>query len=154
MQIVFTPMNTAMVRAAQAFAPDAYGNSPERRVSDGDGVPCRHCLGFVPAGHDYLVLAHRPFAGLHAYTETGPIFLCANPCVAGGGSALPAFLDSASYILRGYDAEERIIYGTGGVVPRASIMARGRELLNRADIAFVHVRSASNNCFHCRIDRA
>ena len=28
------------------------------------------------------------------------------------------------------------------------------ELLARADIAFVHVRSASNNCFQVRVDRA
>ena len=27
----------------------AYGLAPERRVSDGDGVPCRHCLQDVAA---------------------------------------------------------------------------------------------------------
>ena len=31
-------------------APDAYGMTPERRLSDGDGVPCRHCLRNVGAG--------------------------------------------------------------------------------------------------------
>jgi hypothetical protein len=28
-----------------------------------------------------------------------------------------------------------------------------RQPLERDDVAFVHVRSASNNCFQCRIDR-
>jgi len=40
---------------------DANGQAPERRLSDGQGVPCRHCLDIVPAGSDYLILAHRPF---------------------------------------------------------------------------------------------
>ena len=149
----FVPMETATARALQAGGPDAYGHIPERRVSDGDGIPCRHCLDVVPEGEDYLVLAHRPFATLHAYAETGPIFLCAKPCAPGGGTALPAFLDSPGYILRGYGPDERIVYGTGGVVETQGIPERAKTLLDRTDVAFVHVRSASNNCFHCRIER-
>jgi len=155
MTITFIPMNTDTVRALQAGEPDSYGHTPERRVSDGDGIPCRHCLNFVPEGEDYLVLAHRPFEALHPYTETGPIFLCAKPCEPGGGdSALPPVLYSPSYILRGYDRDERIIYGTGSVVSKDGITARANTLLAQEGIAFVHVRSASNNCYHCRIERA
>jgi len=153
MTIVFSPLDTATVRALQAGGADAYGHAPERRVSDGDGIPCRHCLDFVPAGEGYLVLAHRPFTGLHPYAETGPVFLCAKECAAGGGVELPAFLDSPGYILRGYGADERIVYGTGGVIATPRIAERAEELLARKDVAFVHVRSASNNCFHCRVDR-
>lgn len=154
MAIVFTPLDTAIVRALRASAADAYGLAPERHLSDGDGVPCRHCLDFVPEGEPYLICAHRPFAGLHPYAETGPIFLCATDCAPGGGPDLPPFLDSPSYILRGYGPDERIVYGTGRAVARADIVARGTALLARPDIAFVHVRSASNTCYHCRIDRA
>ena len=153
MEIVFKALDTAAVRALQAGGGDAYGHAPERRVSDGDGVPCRHCLDFVPEGEAYLVLAHRPFEALHPYAETGPIFLCAKACAPGGGPRLPAFLDSARYILRGYDARERIVYGTGDMVPRGAIEARAGALLARGEVAFVHVRSASNTCFHCRIER-
>ncbi len=153
MPITYRPIDTVTAQALRAGGPDAYGNAPERKISDGMGVPCRHCLRFVPAGAPYLVLAHRPFDDLHAYTETGPIFLCADPCEAGGGSAMPEFLDSPGYILRGYGKDERIVYGTGSVTPREAIPTRAATLLARDDIAFVHVRSASNNCFHCRIER-
>lgn len=152
-KIVFSPIDTITVRALQAGGADAHGHAPERKISDGDGVPCRHCLDFVPAGEAYLVLAHRPFAGMHPYTETGPVFLCAGPCEPGGGTELPAFLDSPAYILRGYGADERIVYGTGGVVDTVRIPARAREVLARKDVAFVHIRSASNTCFHCRVER-
>ncbi len=53
---------------------------PERRTSNGVGVPCRHCLRNVEAGRDYLILAYRPFPALQPYAETGPIFLHAEPC--------------------------------------------------------------------------
>ena len=100
-----------------------------------------------------LVLAHRPFATVQPYAEVGPIFLCAEDCPCGDGADLPAFLTAPQYILRGYSADERIIYGTGAVVPTQEIPLRAAELLARPEVAFLHVRSATNNCYHCRIER-
>ena len=60
-------------------------------------------------------------------------------------------LASPHYIVRGYSADERIVYGTGQVTPTDQIAARAEALLARPDIAFVDIRSASNNCFQCRI---
>ncbi|WP_176083258.1 DUF1203 domain-containing protein [Martelella sp. HB161492] len=134
---------------------DAYDMVPERRISDGDGVPCRHCLRIIAAGTPYLVLAHCPFPALQPYAETGPIFLHERACqryLADGD--LPQVLqDSPDFILRGYDDEHRIVYGTGRVIPTPHITARAAELLSRDDIAYVHVRSARNNCYQCRIVR-
>jgi hypothetical protein len=154
MTIHFTPLPTETVRALQAGGLDSYGMRPELRVSDGLGAPCRHCLRQVPAGQDYLIVAHRPFPALQPYAETGPIFLCAGACEPGGGEAVPPMLASAQYIVRGYGADDRIVYGTGGVVATPAIPARAEELLARPDIAYVHVRSAANNCYQLRIDRA
>jgi hypothetical protein len=78
MKSVFKALPTETVRALQAGAADAYGMPPERKISDGDGVPCRHCLKNVGAGEPYLVLAYRPFPELQPYAETGPIFLHAS----------------------------------------------------------------------------
>lgn len=153
MTIRFTPIPTETVRALQTGGLDSYGMRADIATSTGAGVPCRHCLGQVPAGQDYLILAHRPFPALQPYAETGPIFLCAAPCAPGGGAELPAMLASAQYIVRGYGPDDRIVYGTGGVVPTPAIPARAQELLARPDVAYVHVRSAANNCFQCRIDR-
>ncbi|TIP44169.1 MAG: DUF1203 domain-containing protein, partial [Mesorhizobium sp.] len=44
MSIKFKALPTEAVRALQRGGPDAYGHVPEHRISDGDGVPCRHCL--------------------------------------------------------------------------------------------------------------
>lgn len=153
MTIRFAALPTDIVRALQNGGADAYGAPPERRISDGDGVPCRHCLGMVGEGEPYLVLAHRPFSTLQPYAETGPIFLHSQECPRYEGEVLPPMLDSPDYIVRGYGADERIVYGTGGVVARDVIAARAAELLADEAIAFVHVRSARNNCYQCRIER-
>lgn len=153
MTLHFTPIPTETVRALQAGAPDANGQRPERHVSDGGGNPCRHCLQMIPAGAGMLILSHRPFTRLQPYAESGPIFLCADPCAPGGGPDLPVMLASPDYILRGYSAEERIVYGTGAVVPTARIRAEAEARFVDPRVAFLHIRSARNNCFQCRIDR-
>ena len=151
--IRFSPIPTETVRAYQSGAPDANGQPPERHISDGVGNPCRHCLGMIPKGAGMLVLAHRPFPAPQPYAEIGPIFLCADACQPGGGQGLPAMLDSPDYIVRGYGADNRIVYGTGAVTPSAQITARAADLFTDARIAYVHVRSARNNCFQVRIDK-
>jgi Protein of unknown function (DUF1203) len=153
MTIHFTPIPTAIARAYQAGGPDANGQQPERHVSDGDGNPCRHCLKMIPKGAAFLVLAHRPFPAPQPYAELGPIFLCADACAAGGGDALPEVLESLDYIVRGYSAADRIVYGTGAVTPTDRIADRAADLLADPAVAYVHVRSARNNCYQVRIDR-
>lgn len=155
MTIQFKALPTDHVRALQRGGPDAYGQTPERRISDGDGMPCRHCLKNIAAGDAYLILAYRPFPELQPYAETGPIFLHAEECErADGSEELPEIPESPDYIVRGYGRDDRIVYGSGGVIPTGAVVARAKALFERADIAYVHVRSARNNCYQCRIERA
>ncbi|MGB8812204.1 MAG: DUF1203 domain-containing protein [Paracoccaceae bacterium] len=154
MSIIFSPLPTEQVRALQLGGPDANGQIPERQVSDGGGNPCRHCLQMIPHGMGMLVLAYRPFPEPQPYAEVGPIFLCADACDAGGGKVLPAILASPDYIVRGYGTDNRIVYGTGAVVPTEQIATAAALRLADARVAYVHVRSARNNCYQLRVDRA
>lgn len=155
MHIQFNGLPTSVVTLLKSDGRDSYGLPFEKKVSDGAGIPCRHCLCETPSGQEYLVLAHRPFQGLNAYTETGPIFLCSEECEQPVPSDdLPTMLTSPQYIVRGYTSDERIQYGTGKVVETQGIADYARTLLAETAIAFVDIRSASNNCFQCRITRA
>jgi Protein of unknown function (DUF1203) len=149
----YVAIPTDVVRHYQAGGADANGQVPERVVAEGTGNPCRHCLKMVPEGAGMLILAHRPFPAPQPYAELGPIFLCADPCDQGGGEALPDILASPDYILRGYGADDRIVYGTGGVVATGTIPARAAALFDDARVAYVDVRSARNNCYQVRIER-
>ena len=147
----FHGLPTAAVRLLQGGAPDSNGQAPERAVSDGEGNPCRHCLRMIERDAPMLVLAHRPFEAVNPYAEVGPIFLHAEPCEAyAGDDPLPPVLESPRYIARGYGADERIVYGTGGVVERDELRARAEALLADERVRFVDVRSAANNCWQAR----
>ena len=154
MQIRFTPIPTKTVRAYQAGGADANGQAPERHISDGGGNPCRHCLNMIAQGAPMLILAHRPFPHPQPYAEIGPIFLCADPCEAADARHLPAILTSPDYIMRGYGNDDRIMYGTGAVVPVSALIDEARLLLSDQRVAYVHVRSSRNNCYQLRIDRS
>jgi hypothetical protein len=66
---------------------------------------------------------------------------------------LPPVVCSAAYLLKGYSADERIIYGTGQITPKEDVESYAATLLARADVAFVDLRSAKNNCWQVRISR-
>lgn len=152
--IRFIAMTTTLARHYQSGGADANGQKPETHMSDGDGVPCRHCLQNVKAGDKYLILSHRPFPAPQPYAETGPIFLHADECTRYSESSLmpEMFSESKDFILRGYSCQDRIVYGTGGVTETGDIAKRAEELLSRDDVSYVHMRSARNNCFQCRIE--
>lgn len=146
---------TDQVRDYRRGAADANGQAAERHVSDGHGVPCRHCLAEVAAGSPFLILAHRPFPAPQPYAECGPIFLHAEDCERHPDSdTLPAmFRRWSSLLVRGYGRDDRIVYGSGQVVAAEQLEAKAATLLADARIAYLHLRSATNNCYHCRVER-
>ena len=150
----FRAIPSEQARAYQAGAPDANGQAPERRISDGGSVPCRHCLTHISAGQPYLILAYRPFPAAQPYAEVGPVFLHAEPCTRYDESeGAPAMFESWEQLLiRGYGADDRIVYGTGRVVPIAEVQSGLRAILSHPDVRYIHARSASNNCYQCRIE--
>lgn len=150
----FTALPTDTTRALQSGGADAYGQAPEKKKSDGEGNPCRHCLRNIPKDAEMLILAYRPFDGLHPYAETGPIFLCAEACVRGGGAELPPILRSApDYLVKGYGTDDRIVYGTGAILRPGEMAEFAAQIFEDPKVAYLHVRSARNNCYQTRIDR-
>lgn len=154
--INFSGIPTAAADAIRNGAPDANHQSAETLISDGNGNPCRQCLDMIKKNEPLLVFAHRPFNTVNPYTELGPVFLHKNHCEPYRNDAIaipPALEDSDHYILRGYYADQRIVYGTGQVTPQNQIISYAQKLFERSEIQFIHVRSATNNCWQARIDR-
>ena len=152
----FLAMPTETARAFQAGIQDANGQTPEPHIAQGAGNPCRHCLTEIAEGDRFLIFAYRPFPAAQPYAEVGPVFLHAATCARHAESAeTPAmFLERERLLLRGYGEDDRIVYGTGQVVPTGELASAAATLLERPEIAYAHVRSASNNCYQCRIERS
>ncbi len=152
MTIQYLPYDQSVVDALRAGGADAYGQPAERTQSDGGGNPCRSCLHDIPQGADMLICAARPFPSAQPYAETGPIFLCADACTPWAGHGVPPILQtSPDYLLKGYGADDRIIYGTGQITLASDIAEYAAGLLSDPKVAYVDVRSARNNCFQTRI---
>ena len=155
MTLKFMALPTDAVRALQMGENDANGQRPIEAISDGGGNPCRHCLREIPAGETMLVVGYRPFPEPQPYAEVGPLFVCSEPCQRHPESAeLPEMFRSWEKILiRGYTADNWIKYGTGQVISMAEVETAATKLFEQEDIAYIHMRSASNNCFQARIER-
>ncbi len=152
--LAYIAMSTAEARRLQSGGADAYGLPPERKISDGDGVPCRHCLTDVAKGDPYLALAYRPFPALQPYAETGPIFLHAELCARAEiqMSIPPMLAKRPAHLVRGYGSDDRIVNGTGAVVASVDLDAEATRILALHGVVYVHVRSAVNSCYTCRIE--
>lgn len=152
----YIALSTEFARHYQAGGADANGQTPERKRSEGGSMPCRNCLSDIAAGEDYLVLAHRPFPAAQPYAELGPIFLHAKDCAryADERSVPEMFRGWDRIMLRGYGADDRIVYGSGTVIGTGEIETTADEILANPAVRYVHVRSAKNNCYQCRIERA
>ena len=151
----FVAMPTEEALALQAGGPDAHGQKPEKQTSDGDGVPCRHCLTRVAKGEPYLVLAYRPFPGDQPYAETGPIFLHAEPCprFEEEGTVPEILTERPEFVVRGYDARDRIVYESCTIVPGNRILEDAERLLEMPHVKYLHVRARTSTCYQCRVER-
>ncbi|MEM7508803.1 MAG: DUF1203 domain-containing protein [Pseudomonadota bacterium] len=155
MTLRYIPIDTETARAIRAGAPDANGQPAERAVSDGSGNPCRHCLCDIPEGEEMLILALRPFPEAQPYAETGPIFLCAKDCAPWQGDGPPPVLTRGGEdrLVKGYDAQNRIVYGLGRVVPVPGLDDQVARVLADPRVVYAHIRSSTNNCFTCWVER-
>ena len=70
------------------------------------------------------------------------------------GSGLPKlFASRKTALIKGYSQDNRIKYGTGRIVDTAHLLDNAGDIFQTPDVAYIHVRSAHNNCLTCRIDK-
>lgn len=154
MSAKYLALPTNHVRDIQNGGPDANGQPAEVRHADNFRVPCRHCFQDVEPGQPYLTLAYSPFSTRNPYTETGPLFIHADACEpAQPSSTPPTLLQNENYVVRGYNADERIVYGSGTVTPKEEVNACVEKVFTNPEVAFIHIRSAEDTCFQCRVER-
>ena len=102
-----------------------------------------------------LIFSYCPFPSPQPHAESGPVFICKTLCQRRENSSkLPAMYKEWDVaLLRGYDSNNRIVYGTGVVLPVDEIDTGIKNILLDNSVAYIHLRSSQNNCFQCRIER-
>src|SRR6266550_22513 len=68
---------------AEAARKGAAENRPDHRmvvVDSPHAAPCRHCLQWAKPGERVVLFPYNSVPAGHPYSETGPIFVHAEPC--------------------------------------------------------------------------
>jgi hypothetical protein len=145
------PIRTEIAEAARR---DAKTGAPDHVFVTADspnGYPCRHCLRWAQPGERMVLFPFAAIAPGRPYSESGPIFVHAEPCerYAATHEFPPAFRNGR--VLRAYNSHHAIIAAevADGEEPEALI----ERFLEQPETAFVHVRSASHGCYTMEVER-
>jgi len=145
------PIRTEIAEAARH---EAETGAPDHVVVTADspgGYPCRHCLRWAQPGERMILFPFAAIAPGRPYSESGPIFVHAEPCerYAATDEFPPDF--RSGRVLRAYNSQRDMIAAevVNGEEPEAVI----ERFLQKPETAFVHVRSASHGCYTMEVER-
>lgn len=140
---------------------DDAGHAPEVFVDRDGGNPLRCCLTTSTPGETIVLTSYAPLRRWAAttgadpgpYVEVGRVFLHATRCAGPESDGYPEAYRGWSRVLRGYDANGRIVGGAvvnEGEDPEPAI----GKVFAEPDVAFIHARALVAGCFTFWIDRA
>jgi hypothetical protein len=134
---------------------DDRGQPVHRRVVDGPGFPCRHCLQLGEPGEVMLLASYDLPHPQGVYWTPSPIFLHEHACqrFETANEIAPIVLANGIVSVRSYDAEELCLYDLGGV-------ANGPEaapLLDRAladpRVRYINIHTARPGCLLTAVEK-
>lgn len=140
---------------ARTLGIDDLGQPVERLTAQG-GEPCRDTFRRAEPGQSLILASYCPFERVGPYREYGPVFILAD---APADDAPPAVLPvdgarpylGASFVLRAYSREERIVDAM--ITPAQEAAAHLERLFAAHDPAFVLARFPAYGCYALKIIR-
>src|SRR5437763_6533177 len=74
------PLPTEVAEEARHVAESGAADHAVIKVDSPIGYPCRHCLRWAQPGERVILFSYTSIPAGHPYSETGPIFVHAEPC--------------------------------------------------------------------------
>jgi Protein of unknown function (DUF1203) len=146
------PLPTEIADRARCAAEAGVADHAVVTADSPTGYPCRHCLRFAKPGERLILFPYESIPAGHPYSETGPIFVHAEPCER--YSATHEYPEDfrKGRALRAYNASYDMIDAevANGSEPEAIV----EKLLQNPETAFVDARSVTRGCYTFRIQRA
>ena len=145
------PIPTEIAETARR---EAKAGAPDHVVVTADfprGYPCRHCLRWAEPGERLILFPFAAIAAGRPYSESGPIFVHAEPCQRYAATDEFPQEFRKGRALRAYNSQRDMIAAevADGEGPEAVI----ERFLQKPETAFVHVRSASHGCYTMEVER-
>ncbi len=145
------PIRTEIVEAARREAEEGAPDHVFLTADSPKGYPCRHCLRWAKPGERMILFPFAAIAPGRPYSESGPIFVHAEPCDRYAATREFPGKFRKGRVLRAYNSQHDIIAAevANGEGPEDVI----ERFLQEPETAFVHVRSASHGCYTMEIVR-
>jgi hypothetical protein len=149
------PIPTETAARWRATGRDDRGNPLIRRVVDGPGFPCRHCLRLGKPGETMLLGSYDLPRPQGVYWTPSPIFLHEAPCPAfdAQDEIAPIVLANGIVSVRAYDADDLCLYDLGAISegPNAApILARA---LADPRTRHVNIHTARPGCLLTAVEK-
>src|SRR5450631_241225 len=145
------PLSTEIAEAARRNATAGASAHAVVTADSPNGYPCRHCLRWAQPGERMILFPFAAIAPGRPYSESGPIFVHADPCDRYAATHDFPSEFRKGRVLRAYNSQHAIIAAevANGKGPEAVI----ERFLQQPETAFVHVRSVSHGCYTMEVER-
>lgn len=149
------PIPTETAARWRATGRDDREQDLHRRVVDGPGFPCRHCLQLGEPGETMLLGSYDLPHPRGVYWTPSPIFLHARDCARFDAveEIAPIVLANGIVSLRSYDAAELCLYDLGAISDGKEVAP----LLDRAvadpRTRFINIHTARPGCLLTAVER-
>jgi hypothetical protein len=145
------PLLTEVAERARRAAEGGAADHAVVIADSPNAYPCRHCLRFAKPRERVVLFPYAAIPTGHPYSETGPIFIHAEPCER--YSATREYPDNLrrGRAFRAYNTSYDMIDAevANGSEPEAIV----KKLLQNPETAFVDARSVTRGCYTFRIQR-
>jgi hypothetical protein len=116
------------------------------------GFPCRVTLEDAEPGERVVLLPFRHQSASSPYGAIGPIFVRESAQTASvPPDVVPGVLRTRLLSVRAYDAAD--LMTEAAVVEGRELEPVLNQLLERADVSYLHIHFARPGCYACRVDR-
>jgi hypothetical protein len=149
------PIPTATAERWRATGRDDRGNPVQRRVVDGPGFPCRHCLQLGQPGETMLLGSYELQRPQGVYWTPSPIFLHEHACPAfdAADEIAPIVLANGIVSVRAYDAEDLCLYDLGAISAGPDVAPFLARALDDPRTAHVNIHTARPGCLLTAVEK-
>src|SRR4051812_8910061 len=139
----------------RATGRDDRGQALHRRVVDGPGFPCRHCLQLGEMGEAMLLGSYDLPHPQGVYWTPSPIFLHARDCArfAATDEIAPTVLANAIVSVRAYDAGELCLYDLGAISAGSEVAPLVERALADPRTRFINIHTARPGCLLTAVEK-
>ena len=139
----------------RAAGRDDRGGVLHRRVVDGPGFPCRHCLQLGAPGEAMLLGSYSLPHPRGVYWTPSPIFLHAHDCPRYEAEDAIAPIVAANGIVsvRSYDAAEMCLYELGQVCEGREVAGPLLRALAETRVRAINIHTARPGCLPTAVER-